>query len=141
MKEQCKQAVAKALGKQSLTAQEATDIEARINETMRNLARKDIDKWRNLSDAEKLTEAAKQVAIDIQEQLKRKHKIAANNILTQSKNFAKLDHPKLSASEVVDRMVAPHGDMSGIQSIDSKARGIASIYRGELVDFYTNING
>ncbi|HCA5138394.1 TPA: hypothetical protein MW190_001012 [Acinetobacter baumannii] len=141
MKEQCKQAVAKALGKQSLTAQEATDIEARINETMRNLARKDIDKWRNLSDAEKLTEAAKQVAIDIQDQLKRKHKIAANDILTQSKNLAKLDHPKLSASEVVDRMVARHGDMSGIQSISSKADGIASIYRGELVDFYTNIKG
>ncbi|MFX9719763.1 hypothetical protein ABTO99_06310 [Acinetobacter baumannii] len=141
MKEQCKQAVAKALGKQSLTAQEATDIEARINETMRNLARKDIDKWRNLSDAEKLTEAAKQVAIDIQEQLKRKHKIAANNILTQSKNFTKLDHPKLSSMEVIDRMVARHGDMSGIQSISSKADGIASIYRGELVDFYTNIKG
>ncbi len=141
MKEQCKQAVAKALGKQSLTAQEATDIEARINETMRNLARKDINNWRNLSDAEKLTEAAKQVAIDIQDQLKRKHKIAANDILTQSKNLAKLDHPKLSASEVVDRMVARHGDMSGIQSISSKADGIASIYRGELIDFYTNIKG
>ncbi|MFY0111466.1 hypothetical protein ABTU74_16575 [Acinetobacter baumannii] len=141
MKEQCKQAVAKALGKQSLTAQEATDIEARINETMRNLARKDINNWRNLSDAEKLTEASKQVALDIQEQLKRKHKIAANDILTQSKNFAKLDHPTLSASEVVDRMVAAHGDMSVIQSIDSKARGIAAIYRGELVDFYTNIKG
>lgn len=141
MKEQCKQAVAKALGKQSLTAQEATDIEARINETMRNLARKDINNWRNLSDAEKLTEAAKQVAIDIQDQLKRKHKIAANNILTQSKNLAKLDHPKLSSMEVVDRMVARHGDMSGIQSISSKADGIASIYRGELVDFYTNIKG
>lgn len=108
---------------------------------MRNLARKDINNWRNLSDAEKLSEAAKQVAIDIQEQLKRKHKIAANNILTQSKNFTKLDHPKLSSMEVIDRMVAAHGDMSGIQSIDSKARGIASIYRGELVDFYTNIKG
>lgn len=141
MKEQCKQAVAKALGKQSLTAQEATDIEARINETMRNLARKDINNWRNLSDAEKLSEAAKQVAIDIQEQLKRKHKIAAQNILKQSQNIAALDHGKLSSMEVIDRMVAAHGDMSGIQSIDSKARAIASIYRGELVDFYTNIKG
>ena len=130
MKEQCKQAVAKALGKQSLSAQEAIKIESRINEAMRNMARKDIDKWRNLSDAEKLTEASKQVAIDIQEQLKRKHKIAANDILTQSKNLAKLDHTRLSASEVLDRMVAQHGDMSGIQSIDSKARGIASIYEG-----------
>ncbi|WP_017724835.1 hypothetical protein [Acinetobacter baumannii] len=141
MKEQCKQAVAKALGKQSLTSQEATDIEARINETMRNLARKDINNWRNLSDAEKLTEASKQVALDIQEQLKRKHKIAAQDILKQSQNIAALDHGKLSSMEVIDRMVAAHGDMSGIQSIDSKARGIASIYRGELVDFYTNIKG
>ncbi|EPF6219519.1 hypothetical protein LNJ60_004057 [Acinetobacter baumannii] len=141
MKEQCKQAVAKALGKQSLTAQEATDIEARINETMRNLARKDINNWRNLSDAEKLTEASKQVAIDIQEQLKRKHKIAAQDILKQSQNIAALDHGKLSSMEVIDRMVAAHGDMSGIQSIDSKARGIAAIYRGDLVDFYTNIKG
>lgn len=141
MKEQCKQAVAKALGKQSLTAQEATDIEARINETMRNLARKDINNWRNLSDAEKLTEASKQVAIDIQEQLKRKHKIAAQDILKQSQNIAALDHSKLSSMEVIDRMVAAHGDMSGIQSIDSKARGIAAIYRGDLVDFYTNIKG
>ncbi|WP_289353274.1 hypothetical protein [Acinetobacter nosocomialis] len=141
MKEQCKQAVAKALGKQSLSAQEAIEIEARINETMRNMARKDRDKWRNLSDAEKLTEASKQVAIDIQEQLKRKHKIAAQDILKQSQNIAALDHGKLSSMEVIDRMVAAHGDMSGIQSIDSKARGIAAIYRGDLVDFYTNIKG
>ncbi|MBK5980269.1 hypothetical protein [Acinetobacter baumannii] len=141
MKEQCKQAVAKALGKQTLSAQEATDIEARINETMRNLARKDINNWRNLSDAEKLTEASKQVATDIQDQLKRKHKIAAQDILKQSQNIAALDHGKLSSMEVIDRMAAAHGDMSGIQSIDSKARGIASIYRGELVDFYTNIKG
>lgn len=141
MKDQCKQAVAQALGKQSLTAQEAAKIEARINETMRNIARRDVQKWRNLSDAERLTEASKQVAIDIQEQLARKNKIAFQDILTQSKNLAALDHDRLTAMEVVDRMVAAHGDMSGIQSINSKARAIAAIYRGDLVDFYTNVKG
>lgn len=141
MKDQCKAAVAKALGKDSLNQQEATDIENRIKDAMKSLAKKDIQNWRNLSDADKLTEAGKQVATDIQEQLKRNHKIAAQDILTQSKNLAQLDHPKLSASEVVDRMVAAHGDMSGIQSIDSKARGIAAIYRGDLVEFYTSIKG
>ena len=141
MKDQCKAAVAKALGKAKLSQQEATDIENRIKDAMKSLAKKDIQNWRNLSDADKLTEAGKQVALDIQEQLKRKHKIAAQDILTQSKNLARLDHPKLSASEVVDRMVAAHGDMSGIQSIDSKARGIAAIYRGDLVEFYTSIKG
>ena len=141
MKEQCKAAVAKALGKASLNQQEAQQIEQRIKDAMKSLAKKDINNWRNLSDAEKLTEAGKFVAEDIQAQLKRKHKIAAQDILTQNKNLAALDHPTLSASEVVDRMVAPHGDMSGIQSIDTKARAIASVYRGDLVDFYTNIKG
>ncbi len=141
MKDQCKQAVAKALGKQSLNQQEATDIESRIKDAMRSLAKKDIDTWRNLSDADKLVKAGEFVATDIQEQLKRKHKIAAQDILTQSKNLAALDHPTLSASEVIDRIVASHGDMSGVQSIDSKSRAIASVYRGDLVDFYTNIKG
>ncbi|WP_336151164.1 hypothetical protein [Acinetobacter ursingii] len=141
MKDQCKAAVAKALGKVTLNQQEATDIENRIRDAMKSLAKKDIQNWRNLSDAEKLTKAGEFVAQDIQDQLKRKHAIAARDILTQSKNLAQLDHPTLSASEVVDRMVAAHGDMSGVQSIDSKARAIASIYRGELVDFYTNIKG
>lgn len=141
MKDQCKAAVAKALGKATLNQQEATDIENRIKDAMKSLAKQDIQAWRNLSDAEKLVKAGEFVAEDIQAQLKRKHAIAARDILTQNKNLTALDHPTLSASEVVDRMVAPHGDMSGIQSIDSKARAIASVYRGELVDFYTNIKG
>ncbi len=141
MKDQCKAAVAKALGKATLNQQEATDIENRIKDAMKSLAKKDIQNWRNLSDAEKLVKAGEFVAEDIQAQLKRKHALAARDILTQNKNLALLDHPTLSASEVVDRMVAAHGDMSGIQSIDSKARAIASVYRGDLVDFYTNIKG
>ncbi|WP_336022522.1 hypothetical protein [Acinetobacter lwoffii] len=141
MKDQCKAAVAKALGKTTLNQQEATDIENRIKDAMKSLAKKDIQNWRNLSDAEKLVKAGEFVAEDIQAQLKRKHAIAARDILTQNKNLAALDHPTLTASEVVDRMVAAHGDMSGVQSIDSKARAIASVYRGDLVDFYTNIKG
>ncbi|MFH7045375.1 hypothetical protein [Acinetobacter johnsonii] len=141
MKDQCKAAVAKALGKESLNQQEAQLIEQRIKDAKKAIARKDIKEWRNLSDAEKLVKAGEFVAQDIQAQLKRKHAIAARDILTQNKNLAQLDHPTLSASEVVDRMVAAHGDMSGIQSIDSKARAIASVYCGELVDFYTNVKG
>ena len=141
MKDQCKAAVAKALGKATLNQQEATDIENRIKDAMKSLAKQDMNNWRNLSDAEKLVKAGEFVAQDIQAQLKRKHAIAARDILTQNKNLAALDHPTLTASEVVDRMVAAHGDMSGVQSIDSKARAIASVYRGELVDFYTNVKG
>ena len=141
MKDQCKAAVAKALGKESLNQQEAANIDQRVIDAKKAIARKDIQGWRNLSEAEKLTKAGEFVAQDIQDQLKRKHAIAARDILTQSKNLALLDHPTLSSSDVVDRLVAPHGDMSGVQSIDSKSRGIAAIYRGELVDFYTKIKG
>ena len=141
MKDQCKAAVAQALGKASLNQQEAQKIEQRIVEAKKALAKQDIQKWRNLSETEKLTEAGKFVADDIRAQRARKHAIAALDILTQNKNLAQLDHPTLSASEVVDRMIAAHGDMSGVQSLDSKARAVASIYRGDLVDFYTNIKG
>ncbi|MEG2267432.1 MAG: hypothetical protein RSC68_24275, partial [Acinetobacter sp.] len=141
MKEQCKQAVAQALGKASLNQQEAQQIEQRIKDAMRSLAKKDINTWRNLSDAEKLKEAGQFVATDIQEQLKRKHKIAAQDILTQSKNLALQDHPTLPSSEVVDRLVAAHGDMSGVQSINTKALAIASLYRGDLTEYYTSVKG
>ncbi|WP_407411637.1 hypothetical protein [Acinetobacter sp.] len=141
MKDQCKAAVAQALGKASLNQQEAQKIEQRVKDAMKSLAKQDMQKWRNLSETEKLTEAGKFVADDIRAQRTRKHVIAALDILTQNKNLAQLDHPTLSASEVVDRMIAAHGDMSGVQSLDSKARAIASVYRGDLVDFYTNIKG
>lgn len=122
MKDQCKQAVARALGKQTLTAKEATDIEAKINQAMKNLAKQDIQKWRNLSPNDRLVEAGKQVAIDIMAEVKRKNKIAANDILIQSKNLNQLDHPTLPASQVIDRMgtIARWAD-DGLTSVHGKA--------------------
>lgn len=141
MKDQCKKAVAQALGKSTLNQQEAQRIEQRVIEAKKNLARQDRQKWHNLSDAEKLKAAAQQVAIDIKSEILRKKEIAVNDVLTQNKNIALLDHDSISSSDVIDRLVAAHGDMSGIQSISTKARAIASIYRGQLTDFYTNIKG
>lgn len=141
MKPQCIQAVAQALGKSTLNQQEIKNIEQRIIEAQKNLARKDRTRWHNLSDSEKLKEAAEQVAIDIKSQLQRKKEILVNDVLKQNKNIAALDHQTLPASEVLDRMIAAHGDMSGVQSIATKAKAIANIYRGELTDFYTNIKG
>lgn len=141
MKQQCIQAVAQALGKSTLNQQEIKNIEQRVIEAKKNIARKDRQRWHNLSDSEKLKEAAEQVALDIQAQLQRKKQIVVDDVLKQNKNIAELDHPTLPASEVVDRMIAAHGDMSGVQSIATKAKAIANIYRGELTDFYTNVKG
>lgn len=141
MREQCKQAVANALGKTKLNQQEVEKIEQRIRDAMKNIAREDISKWRGLSESERFTEAGKRVAIDIKSDLARKKQILANDILIQNRNIALLDHDRISPMDVVDRLVAPHGDMSGVQSIDTKARATANIYKGELVDFYTNVKG
>lgn len=141
MKDVCKQAVARALGKATLTAQEATDIEQRIIGAQRTIARQDITAWRNMSDVDRLNAAAKQVAIDIQEAFDRKKKIAAQDIVTQFKNLQALNHPTLPASEVIDRMTAAHGDMSGIQSIDTKARAIATTYKAQIYEMYGSIKG
>lgn len=143
MKEQCKQAVAKALGKTSLSAQDVQNIEARINQAMVNLAKQDIQRWRGLSNIDKLAEASQQVAKDIRDDLAKKKRSAVQDILIHSRNIGILNDPNLriSASERIDRMVAAYGDMSGIQSIDSRTRAIADIYRGQLVDTYMSIKG
>lgn len=141
MKDQCKQAVAQALGKQTLNAQEVAAVEKSINKTMQNLAREDRQKWQNMSLNDRISAAGQRIADDILGEVRRKNRIAAGDIIVQKRNLNQLDHPTLPASQVVDRMIAPHGDMSGIQSISSQARAIAGIYRGELMDFYTNIKG
>lgn len=143
MKDQCKQAVAQALGKSTLTQQEAKKIEQRINEAMKNRARQDVQRWRNLSDAEKLKEAADQVAIDIKADLIRKREIVASDIVTTHKRLSELtdNRNKLPAMERVDRMIDFYGDLSGVQSVNRHSISIATDYKGRLYEFYKKING
>lgn len=142
MRDECKQSVANALGKASLTIQEAKDIEARIRRAKESLARKDRQAFLNMSEADRLIEAGKMVAADIKADQIRKNATAAKDIIAMSRNLNEIQtHPTLPAMEVVDRMIAMHGDMSGIQSINTQSRAIASLYKGQLVDFYTKIKG
>lgn len=142
MKKQCIEAVEKALGRK-LKVNEAQNIEKKIIDAKKQLARGDRTKWQQMTDNERLIEASKIVGMDAMAEIKRKNMILANDILIQNKNLTMLqdvDH-KLPPRERLDRMVASYGDMSGIQSLDSKAKAIAALYRGELVDLYTNIKG
>ncbi|AOA57577.1 hypothetical protein [Acinetobacter larvae] len=142
MKQQCIDAVEQAIGRK-LRVNEAQDIEAKIIEAKKSLARGDRAKWQQMTENERLLEASKIVGMNALAEVKRKNMILANDILTQNRNLEILkdQNHKLPVRERVDRMVANYGDMSGIQSIDSKAHAIASIYRGALVDLYTNIKG
>ena len=141
MKEQCKQAVAKALGKPKLSAQEATKIEQRINKAMSTLARQDMNKWRNTSRVDRLSAAAEQVAKDIQNELARKKQILAKDILAMSQGMDIIKNSGLPAHQSLDRMIAHNGDMSGITSLNTEYKVLASEGKRQLWEFYTNIKG
>lgn len=134
MKPQCIQAVETAIGRK-LKANESADIDANIKKAMVDLARQDIDRWRNLSEYEKTLEASQHVGKMLEAEVKRKNKIAAMDIIKQSKNLETiLNHNKLPSMESLDRMIAFHGDMSGIQSVSAKSKAISALYKGRLHD-------
>lgn len=143
MKDQCKQAIAQALGKSTIPQEEAQRIEQRVNEAMRNRAKQDRQAWRNLSLSERLKEAADQVAIDIKADLIRKRDIVARDIVVTHEKLSMLtdNRNKLSAMERVDRMIDFYGDLSGIQSVNRHSISIATDYKGRLYEFYKKING
>lgn len=141
MKPQCIQAVETAIGRK-LKVNESVDIEANIKKAMVDLARQDIDRWRNLSEYEKTLEASQHVGKMLEAEVKRKNKIAAMDIVKQSKNLETiLNHIKLSSMESLDRMIAFHGDMSGIQSVSAKSKAISALYKGRLHDLYSRVDG
>ena len=141
MKDQCKQAVAKALGKPKLSQQEAAKIDQRVTKAMTNLARQDRDKWRNMSQIDKLTAASEQVAKDIQSDLARKKQILAKDIIKRSQGLEILKTPGLASNQNLDRMIAHNGDMSGITSLNSEYKVIANETKRHMWNFYTKIKG
>ena len=141
MKDQCKQAVAQALGKSKLTAQEATKIEQRIEKTMTTIARQDINKWKNLSQADRLSLAAQQVAKDIRADLARKHQILAKDIIAQARGLDVIKNSGIAGNQALDRMIAHNGDMTGVRSLNSEFKTIANEQKRQLWDFYAHIKG
>lgn len=142
MKPQCIQAVSSAIGR-NITAQEAKNIELKIRDSMRQLAQKDAN-WKNLSDSERLTQAAAKVGGMLQAEAIRKAKIAADDILKQSREMAMLTDSRygdLPAIERIDRTVAFFSDQSGIQSINSQGNVLGNLYVGRLTDVLTQTKG
>ena len=111
MRQQCVDAVEAAIGRK-LKAGESQDIEKKIIDAKKQLARSDRTKWQQMTENERLIEASKIVGMDALAEVKRKNKILAQDILAQSKNLEMLQDPnhKLPARERLDRMIAPFGD-------------------------------
>ncbi|HHB1665915.1 TPA: hypothetical protein ACVB54_001880 [Acinetobacter baumannii] len=140
MRQQCIDAVEAAIGRK-LRVGESQDIEKKIIDEMRLLARHDREKWLQLSTDERRLLAAEQVGISALQEVKRKNMIFAKDVTTQNKRINDLNHDRLTSSDVIDRMIAPYGDMSGITSVDSVSRAIAKEAKGELYDFYAGAKG
>lgn len=140
MKQRCVDAVEAAIGRRMNKA-EIKNIEQKIIEAKKQLARADREKWLQMSESERLLAAAKQVGINALADVKRKNMIFAQDTLTQNQRIAELTHPQLAASDVIDRMVAHYSDMSGIKSIDTWSRTVANEANGVLYEFYASAKG
>ncbi len=84
MRDECIEAVGQAIGR-SITQREAQDIEARILSNMREIARKDPAAWRGMSQAERLTEAAKAAGEELLHQAAKNKQRVALTIVAHDK--------------------------------------------------------
>lgn len=142
MRAQCIQSVEQAIGR-SLRVGEAADIEARIRQAMKDLARQDRQAWQQMTADQRLIEAGKKVGVDLVAEAIRKQQILASDIVKQARNLSMLDDTRIQipAMERLDRLIAFHGDMAGILSINSQARAIAAVSLGRLHEMFAATKG
>lgn len=141
MRPECINAVAQALGKDTLSQLEQRNIEDRIINAMRQLAKKDREAFQKMNPFEKLNAAGELAAQDILSEKLRKNKILAQDIIRQTNNTNQLSDPKRPAHQNLDRMIAAYGDMTGVDSLNSGFKAIRDEYKKGLWDFYTQIKG
>jgi hypothetical protein len=127
MRPECIQAVTKALGR-ALTGTEAQDIEGRITNTMRRIAREDPAAWQAKSAAERMEEAGQRAAKEIVGEAQLKKRRAALQIAAQQRVGAAIGGMAargLSGLDALDRMIAFHADgLANTVSVETQAKAI-----------------
>ncbi|NMF99562.1 hypothetical protein GPA27_19475 [Aromatoleum toluolicum] len=133
MRRECIQAVAAAIGR-SVTQREAEDIEARIIESMKQIARKDPAAWQQLGRDERLRTAAKEAGAGLMaEAAKRKQRVALT-ILAHDKvmnRYASLVGDGLKPFQAVGRV---------LDDASRFARGVANEYFSGLIDTFNAVH-
>lgn len=144
MKQRCIDAVTAAAGR-ALTKPELTDIEARILKEKRWLAVRDKAAYQQMSEGERLTEAAKRAAAGILEEAgKKKQRIertlAVNDQIDSYLKEMKAKFPKMSGMEAMERYLGWFADFKNMgQSLESLHAAVAADYTRRLVDVYDAI--
>ena len=124
MRDQCRAAVSKALGR-AITQAEARDIEARVIGAQKLLAARDRKAWGAMTPEQRLEEAGKLAGMQLLHEARKEAERAALSIAARARVFAELKRGKAQGfrmAEVVSRLLANWSDGKfSVQSVESRA--------------------
>lgn len=133
MRSECIQAVAQAIGR-SITQQEAQAIEAKIIDSMKQLARKDPSTWQQLSRDERLRAAAAEAGQTMLADAAKKKQRVALTILAHDRvmnRYSALLAGGLKPFQAVARV---------LDDASRFARGVSNEYFSGLIDTFNAVN-
>jgi len=127
MKQICVDAVSAAVGR-PLNASEIKNIEDRIQQSMVNIARRNVEKWRSLSLAERMDLAAKEAASQLVGDAMKKKQRIARTILAYDRNAQVLTDAKVQGK------TAFNGLAKQLENADVYIKGVGREYFSALRD-------
>ena len=137
MRAECREQVAKALGKRKLSAADSNRISSLYIRAQNTLARTDPD-WIFKSPAERAEAIAQKTATDLAVQIaKNNQNIARDAIIKAQLQNEIYNHPKLNPVQALMRKIAYFSDQSGIQSIEKQAQSLHSRWMSLVADVFT----
>ena len=137
MRAECREQVAKALGKRKLSAADSNRISSLYIRAQNTLARTDPD-WIFKSPAERAEAIAQKTASDLAVQIaKNNQNIARDAIIKAQLQNEIYNHPKLNPVQVLMRKIAYFSDQSGVQSIEKQSQALHSRWMSLVADVFT----
>lgn len=137
MRAECREQVAKALGKRKLSAADSNRISSLYIRAQNTLARTDSD-WIFKSPAERAEAIAQKTASDLAVQIaKNNQNIARDAVIKAQIQTEIYNHPKLNPVQALMRKIAYFSDQSGIQSIEKQSQALHSRWMSLVADVFT----
>lgn len=137
MRVECREQVARALGKKKLSVADSNRVSKLYIRAQNILARTDQD-WLLKSPAERAEAIAQKTAADLSSQIaKNNQNIARDAILKAQLEQEIYSHSKLNPIQVLMRKIAYFSDQSGVQSVEKQAQALHSRWMSLVADAFT----
>lgn len=137
MRAECREQVAKALGKRKLSAADSNRISSLYIRAQNTLARTDPD-WMFKSPAERAEAIAQKTATNLAVQIAKNNQNIARDAIAKAQLQNEIyNHPKLNPIQVLMRKIAYFSDQSGIQSIEKQSQALHSRWMSLVADVFT----